>query len=64
LRPELRVHAVVGGDFGLPLDKWASGHEDEFVGLITDACQLLAARDVITAEQAAEWQILDGATVL
>ncbi|MFD9889878.1 hypothetical protein ACFWY9_11105 [Amycolatopsis sp. NPDC059027] len=64
LLPELRVHAVVGADFGLPLDKWVAGHEGDFVALVNAACVRLAARAVITAEDAAGWQVLDGHTVL
>lgn len=63
LLPELRVHAVVG-DYHLPVDGWAAGREDEFVDLVAAACRRLAARRVITAEDAAQWRILDDSTVL
>jgi hypothetical protein len=62
--PELRVHAVVGADFHLPLDAWAGDHEEEFVALVTAACARLAPRGAITAAEAARWEVLDGNTVI
>jgi hypothetical protein len=64
LLPELRVHAVVGANSFLPLDTSADGHEAEFTALIETACARLAARSVITAEEAAAWRVLDDDTVI
>ena len=45
LEHQLRVHAIVGAEFGLPLDEWCDGHEEEFLALVTTArCRLLVPR--------------------
>src|SRR5262245_22226650 len=64
LEHELRVHAIVGADFGIPLDQWCDGHEEQFLALVTEAARRLAGRGTITAHQAAAWIVLDGAPIL
>ncbi len=64
LEHELRVHAIVGADFGIPLDQWCDGHEEQFLALVTEAARRLAERGTITAQQAAAWIVLDAAPIL
>ncbi|MFD9893143.1 hypothetical protein ACFWY9_27680 [Amycolatopsis sp. NPDC059027] len=64
LTRELRIHAIVGAEHGLPLDEWADGHENEFISLIEKACERLAARMAVTAEEASGRRLLDGRTVI
>ena len=64
LEEHLRVHALVGADFGIPLDEWCDGHEEQFLALVTEAGRRLAGRGPITAQQAAAWIVLDGKPIL
>jgi len=64
LERQLRVHAVVGAGFAIPLDQWCDGHEDEFLALVAEAGRRLAGRGSITAPQAAAWIVLDGHPVI
>jgi hypothetical protein len=63
LEHELRVHAIVGADFAIPLDQWCDGHEEQFLAVVTEAGRL-AERGTITAEQAAAWVVLDGKPII
>ncbi|REH53802.1 hypothetical protein BCF44_10223 [Kutzneria buriramensis] len=62
--PELRRNAVVGANSAVPLDEWTDGRETAFIALIHAACARLATKEVITAAEAAEWRVLDDATVI
>lgn len=54
-----RVVAGVG-DYGLEIDgAWSESQLDAFVGLADQACQVLALRDRIPADEIAAWPILD-----
>ena len=64
LEDELRVHAVVGADFAVPLDRWCDGHEEQFLALVAEAGRRLAERGAITAQQAAAWIVLDSTPVI
>lgn len=64
LEHQLRVHAIVGADFAIPLDEWCDGHEARFLALVTEAGRRLAERRTITAQQAATWIVLDGAPII
>jgi hypothetical protein len=64
LEHQLRVHAIVGAEFGVPLDEWCGGHEEEFLALLATARCRLAERGAITAEQAAAWVVLDNRPIL
>lgn len=64
LEHQLRVHAIVGADFAIPLDQWCDGHEEQFLALVTVAGRRLAERGTITAQQAAAWIVLDGTPVI
>jgi hypothetical protein len=64
LEHQLRVHAIVGASFAIPLDEWCGGHEDEFLALVAEAGRRLAGRGSITAQQAAAWIVLDGSPVI
>jgi len=61
---ELRVHAIVGADFAIPLDQWCDGHEEQFLGLVAEAARRLARCGSITGQQAAEWIVLDGKPII
>ena len=37
LERQLRVHAIVGADFAIPLDQWCDGHEEQFLALVSEA---------------------------
>jgi hypothetical protein len=64
LEHQLRVHAIVGASFAIPLDQWCDGHQDEFLALVAEAGRRLAGRGSVTAQQAAAWIVLDGTPVL
>lgn len=64
LEHELRVHAIVGADFAIPLDEWCDGQEEQFLGLVADASRRLARRGRVTAQEAAEWIVLDGKPII
>jgi hypothetical protein len=64
LEHQLRVHAIGGADFAIPLDRWCDGHEEQFLALVTEAGRRLAERDRITAQQAAAWIVLDGTPII
>ena len=59
LEHQLRVDAIVGADQFISLDEWCDGHEEQFIDLVARAAQRLAERDHITAQEAAEWIVLD-----
>jgi hypothetical protein len=63
LENELRVQAIVS-DFGIPLDEWCDGHEEQFLALVTEAGRRLAERGTVTAQQAAAWIVLDGTPII
>ena len=63
LEHQLRVHAIVS-DFGIPLDEWCDGHEEQFLALVTEAGRRLAGRGTVTAQQAAAWIVLDGTPII
>src|SRR5262249_51523067 len=64
LEHELRVHAIVGANFAILLDEWCDGHEEEFLALVTEAARRLAERGTVTAQQAADWIVLDGKPII
>jgi hypothetical protein len=64
LEHELRVHAIVGADFALPLDQWCDGHEEQFLGLVAEAAGRLARRGTFTAQQAAERIVFEGKPII
>jgi hypothetical protein len=59
----MRVHAAIG-DLFLPLDTWADGHESAFLALVAKASDRLAARQQVTAEEAAAWIVFGGMPVI
>lgn len=65
LLPDLRRHAVVGADLHLDLDfGLADQQRDHLLALIAQASQRLREREMITAAEAAKWEILDGHMVI
>ncbi len=52
------------GDFGVPLDDWCDGHEEQFLALVTEAGRRLAGRGTTTRQQAADWIVLDGTPII
>ena len=65
LLPDLRRHGVVGADFHLDLDLGLTDQQrDHLLALIAQASQRLRERETITAAEAAEWEVLDGHTVI
>jgi len=77
LRPvaaELRVHATVGADLHLALDQLStspaplSAYRQQFLELLTDvlneAATRLRSRTVVTAAEAATWQLTPGQKVI
>lgn len=64
LEHQLRVHAIVGADFEIPLDQWCDEHEEQFLALVTEAGRRLAERGTITAHQAAAWIVLGGIPII
>jgi hypothetical protein len=65
LEEQLRVDAIVGASFAVLLDDWCDGgHEEEFIALAAQAGERLALRGRITAQQAADWIVLDGTPVI
>ncbi len=65
LLPDLRRHAVVGADFHLDLDLGLTDPQrDHLLTLIAAAAERLRQRETITAAQAADWEVLDGHTVI
>jgi len=54
-----RVVAAIH-DYGLEIDKaWSASQIDTFIDLANRACNLLAERDRITADEITAWKILD-----
>lgn len=64
LEHQLRVHAIVGADFAIPLGQWCDGHEEQFLAVVTEAGRRLTERGTITAQQAATWIVLDGTSII
>jgi hypothetical protein len=64
LERQLRVHAIAGADFAIPLDQMCDGHEEQFLALVAEAGRRLAGRGTITAHQAAAWIVLDGFPII
>lgn len=64
LEHQLRVHAIAGANFAIPLDQWCDGHKEQFLALVTEAGRRLAGRAAITAQQAAAWIVLDGTPII
>jgi hypothetical protein len=65
LLPDLRRHAVVGADFHLDLDLGLTDQQrDHLLALLAQASQRLRERETVTAAEAAEWEVLDGHTVI
>jgi hypothetical protein len=65
LLPDLRRHAVVGADFHLDLDLGLTDPQrDHLLTLIAAATERLRQRETITAAEAADWEVLDGHTVI
>lgn len=60
----MRVHAIVGANFEIPLGQWCGGHEEQFLSLLTEAGRRLAERGTITAQQAAAWIVLDDTPII
>jgi hypothetical protein len=61
---DLRFHAIVSDlylDLGLDLD--TAGRE-EFARLLEDTAERLRKQQVLTAEEAAGWEVLDGETII
>ncbi|HET9658571.1 MAG TPA: hypothetical protein VFP72_24680 [Kineosporiaceae bacterium] len=63
LEEDLRVHAVCGGNLAFDLDDWCAGHEEEFLALVAQAAARLTVRGAITAQEAAEWVVIDGRAI-
>ncbi|HEV2665850.1 MAG TPA: hypothetical protein VG324_13115 [Blastocatellia bacterium] len=58
-----RVVAAVP-DYGLGVDPaWSTAQIDVFIQLADQACNLLADRDYITADEISAWQVLDDLTI-
>jgi hypothetical protein len=64
LEHQLRVHAIAGANFAIPLGQWCDGHEEEFLALVAEAGRRLADRGSITAQQAAAWIVLDDTPII
>ncbi len=64
LEYQLRLHAVAGASLAVPLGEWCDGHEEEFLALLIEAGQRLAARGRVTAAEAVTWTVLDGTPVI
>lgn len=64
LEHRLRVDAILGADQFIALDEWCEGHEQRFLDLVTEAAVRLADRGRVTAEQAADWIVLDGHPII
>jgi hypothetical protein len=61
---ELRVQAIVS-DFYLDLDLGLTEHERvELAGLFVEAADRLLARGVLTAQEAADWTVLEDESVI
>jgi hypothetical protein len=64
LKRPLSADAIVGASRAVPLDQWCDGHENEFIAFAAQAAQRLARRGSITAQQAADWIVLDGDPII
>jgi hypothetical protein len=65
LLPDFRRHAVVGADLHLDLDLGLTDQQrDHLLELIAQAGQRLRERKMISAAEAAEWEVLDGHAVI
>jgi hypothetical protein len=65
LLPDLRCHAVVGADLHLDLDLGLTDPQrDYLLTLVAEASRRLRERETITAAEAADWEVLDGHTVI
>ena len=60
---QLRVIAVVGADFALPIDELDADQQTWLLSWVQEAYSRLAARGGVSSAEVAGWDVLDGETI-